>query len=467
MAPKTTSTRTSDVKTTEEPSSQPEITSLLERAAAGKDPLEQLLAAWAIVPAEEIAEAIERVPREDLEPIVAGTAVEGLARLTRLDTARDPRVSATYVRWLAAPPWHATGSRPFYTSLFKRLLAIGDPRALAQLPKAAKQVEKTIKGASMRGWLVEAIGKACAALAKAPPVLSAGDRALVTQAANLVATAPRSAPKVSKATQAAAELLAAIRANPADDGARQVYADILSEKGDPRGEFITMQLARSGREPTSKERGRELAFLRKHLRVWLGELSAVSGALGSWNVAVGPGFVGWDIRFERGFLAEVMARGSDAKIRSVAGHPDFATVECLLAEDPALLVATELPALELLATSSQALPVVLERPFASQLVELHVRTRELGSDLALAIRGCGTLPKLRRMTLEFYAAQFDDLLASTLAAALALPRLEKVGTSFYACEGAYERIDGRWRFTCAPRSRPGERVLEQLVALTR
>ena len=37
-------------------------------------------------------------------------------------------------------------------------------------------------------------------------------------------------------------LFAAVYARPADDGARQVLADALQELGDPRGEFISLQL---------------------------------------------------------------------------------------------------------------------------------------------------------------------------------------------------------------------------------
>ena len=46
-------------------------------------------------------------------------------------------------------------------------------------------------------------------------------------------------------TTTRAELLAAIIADPDNRAARQVYADLLQQEGDPRGEFIATQLARS------------------------------------------------------------------------------------------------------------------------------------------------------------------------------------------------------------------------------
>jgi uncharacterized protein (TIGR02996 family) len=45
------------------------------------------------------------------------------------------------------------------------------------------------------------------------------------------------------ATQDADALLAEIRTNPADDRTRLVYADVLQQRGDPRGELIALQLA--------------------------------------------------------------------------------------------------------------------------------------------------------------------------------------------------------------------------------
>ena len=43
-------------------------------------------------------------------------------------------------------------------------------------------------------------------------------------------------------------LLAAIYADPDDDAPRHVLADALIDRGDPRGEFISMQLARGRKD---------------------------------------------------------------------------------------------------------------------------------------------------------------------------------------------------------------------------
>ena len=44
---------------------------------------------------------------------------------------------------------------------------------------------------------------------------------------------------------------------------RAVFADWLSERGDPRGEFITIQLARHEGRATDAMRKREAALLKK------------------------------------------------------------------------------------------------------------------------------------------------------------------------------------------------------------
>lgn len=68
-----------------------------------------------------------------------------------------------------------------------------------------------------------------------------------------------------------AKLLAQILANPADDQARLVYADWLTEHGDPRGELITVQLALAAARSSADKRklaARERELLEKHARQW-------------------------------------------------------------------------------------------------------------------------------------------------------------------------------------------------------
>jgi uncharacterized protein (TIGR02996 family) len=69
----------------------------------------------------------------------------------------------------------------------------------------------------------------------------------------------------------------AILANPDDLGAHAAYADWLIEQGDPRGEFIQVQLALEDPKKTGRERKelqkRERELLTSHEKNWLGELA--------------------------------------------------------------------------------------------------------------------------------------------------------------------------------------------------
>jgi len=93
--------------------------------------------------------------------------------------------------------------------------------------------------------------------------------------------------------------LAAIAAEPASDEPRLVYADWLSEHGDPRGEFISVQCALASLPADAAQaqalRGREEALLAEHSLAWLRGL---------------PG--GVVHRFERGFVSMLRVTSPDA-----------------------------------------------------------------------------------------------------------------------------------------------------------
>ena len=96
------------------------------------------------------------------------------------------------------------------------------------------------------------------------------------------------------------ELLAAIIEHPDDDAPRAVYADWLTERGDPRGELITLQLAK---RPTAAQRARVEALLAAHKKTWVGRFTGQKIEHGStdklWNKTnptkweFARGFVDW------------------------------------------------------------------------------------------------------------------------------------------------------------------------------
>src|SRR5262245_7926962 len=95
-----------------------------------------------------------------------------------------------------------------------------------------------------------------------------------------------------------AAFLEAIQADPDADGPRLVFADWLQERGDPRGEFVRLQveLARlADDDPRRPELAvREQRLLAHHASAWLDELPELPPGV-EW----GP--------FERGFVASVTA----------------------------------------------------------------------------------------------------------------------------------------------------------------
>jgi uncharacterized protein (TIGR02996 family) len=71
----------------------------------------------------------------------------------------------------------------------------------------------------------------------------------------------------------------ALQADPDDRAAHSAYADLLTEQGDPRGEFVSVQLALEDEglpAPRHAElKDRERALLETHQRAWLGPLAAL------------------------------------------------------------------------------------------------------------------------------------------------------------------------------------------------
>ena len=85
------------------------------------------------------------------------------------------------------------------------------------------------------------------------------------------------AKKESALTTLRQSLEAALAADPDDLAAHSAYADHLVEQGDPRGEFIQVQLALEDESRTTTERQqlkeRESTLRQQHQREWLGDLA--------------------------------------------------------------------------------------------------------------------------------------------------------------------------------------------------
>lgn len=311
-------------------------TKSLERAAAlaedGKlaDALAPLVDAWAQSPSEALREvvlamdgALGAAPFEGdtgdwvdaakkAKPGARGPLLSSLKgpkladSVKRLEAAKawakDPRTSRAVEALLAEVPWSSDSSKPAWTAAFAVVAASGDPRFVelaATLPGTWKVRE------GIKGWLERAFAKAIAKLPGEAPALSAAD----AKHLDAVRAALAKAPKPKKATAGGrdeAALLAAVYANPTDDGPRLVYADVLQEKGDPRGEFVALQCAGADAKKAK-------ALVKQHGKQWLGALAPVLGA---------------SFEFRRGFPAVAMVKfRHQADAEKYGQLPEWATLE--------------------------------------------------------------------------------------------------------------------------------------------
>ncbi|MEO8554729.1 MAG: TIGR02996 domain-containing protein, partial [Kofleriaceae bacterium] len=281
-----------------------------------------------------IERVAERILVEAIEPTAAAIA-EATARATDADVTMiaatirrqcrtQPSLKSAAARLPADPRGAALLAELFERSPFARteaaldreildgLEAIDDPRyrplIIAAADRLAQHRRRIRRQRASLDHLVEVAGRV---RTRPPPPavttdLSAIDRAL----------APRG-PGDRDA------LLAAIVAAPASTSARLIYADLLQDAGDPRGEFITLQC-----NGGSAKREREL--LKLYERPWLGELDPLLRKSG--------------LVYRRGFVAagRLAVRG----FRAPPSQPDWQTLEELdLCEGWGEVVTAWLPTL--------------------------------------------------------------------------------------------------------------------------
>ncbi|MBK7400655.1 MAG: TIGR02996 domain-containing protein [Myxococcales bacterium] len=314
--------------------------------AAWDEALEPLIQAWRELRAPRLAALVTRASaltlptvREGGKPLElherwlrdaegADTVTIGRLLSTLLDATGSPQVSERLKAMRAWPDDPRVVDRAFElleTCPFRRgvtedglpfegravslLAQIEDPRTF---DRAEVLVAKTARA---EAWHPEAIvhrelGAQLTAFARVRPRRGLAPEELAVVEA-LESRVERALTRRSAEVGRGDELLAAIHADPTDDALRAVYADWLSERGDPRGELINLQLRRTGK-PSARER--ELVAL--HGKQWLGPLA---------NAVLKEGQ-----RWERGFLAAcVFGPKTKAAFAAADGHPTFTTVEAL------------------------------------------------------------------------------------------------------------------------------------------
>lgn len=128
--------------------------------------------------------------------------------------------------------------------------------------------------------------------------------------------------------------LAAVCAEPDDDLPRLVWADWLEDRGDPRGEFVRLQMAEHLGEPGNPARVEEL--IRTHGRKWAGPLAdwaySITWHRGCPDHLVIPAEVFLDLAsaiFEAAPVRGVTLIGAARLMREVARLPELAKLRRL------------------------------------------------------------------------------------------------------------------------------------------
>lgn len=207
-------------------------------------------------------------------------------------------------------------------------------------------------------------------------------------------------------------LFAAVFASPADDGPRHVLADALMEAGDPRGEFISLQL--QPRRTQRSERRME-KLLERHRTAFLRGLAPIvmptSEAMKCWS---------------RGFLCEasVVLEGLHVDV------PDLATLERLEVlfspAAPLELASVQMRSLrEVTRAALSAVPVLFDAPRALAVESIGLsgpgNLAQWPEAVTSLIGEARSLPRLSKLTLSTSRAQLDD--ARWLWRMPVLPRL--------------------------------------------
>lgn len=289
--------------------------------------------------AERFFEVAARRRDEDLPGLLSVLPEPGAPELpAHLDALRGrpphPTLAEALRRLLEA---RADLAAPRWRWLWRRALVMlaesGDPRVRTWLPSLVRAQRGGTPAA--RAWLEAECGLLCGGL-------------------------PRAAPTDVDPLGAVGDVSPLV---PLSDDARLVFADGLSEQGDPLGEFVTLQY-RPALAPVERRRAEELQ--RRHARRWLGPLSR----------AVRPD----GLRFERGVV--VACRLSGDRAAELTNHPAWATVRSLdlrangLSSNERLLAFLRAPVLRGLA-ELRGVPLELAYMLVTEPVAFRLEALEL------------------------------------------------------------------------------------------
>jgi len=309
----------------------------LETAMKASSPVVSMLAlcrAWALTPSTRIAKlargfarqlAVDGVPganqqeREqawfslaaragpaDVQELLATPwskkpkdAFRRLGALTRLGP--DPRIVGSLLELDTGSRYPSTSGHRFWQEVYELLLRWGSVEAVERVPKDLPASEHTSPwNAARYRAIFEPLAVRWAGRWPTEPRLPPSIVTLL-EALEL---------KLAPAQRLTQGLLSAVHAAPTEGSPRLVFADALTEQGDPRGEFIALQFAHAAGELPLGKREHMQRLLAASGRAWFDGLESQVAPLAT---------------FHQGFLREVRlaTRAPDPSA------PAWSTVECI------------------------------------------------------------------------------------------------------------------------------------------
>jgi uncharacterized protein (TIGR02996 family) len=317
----------------------------------------------------------------------------------------DPRIAMALARIVEATPTDSWASYAFYQPILRVVARTGDSRAKLILAADLAKEKSRFWNARNRGLVVDAHAELDR---QKDASLNAGEEmALAALEARFTTEF-----KVAKATaRSEADFLAAIWGAPDDDTPRAVYADWLTERGDVRGELITLQLTPS---PTPAAKKRIWTLLKKHGKAWAGPFDRFVTKEGR--------------HFTRGFLSHVVVESNVAKaaVAQTLAHPEWALIESL-----SFGYGNELCVRELLTKpwrkNLRALHGISPNHLAAlaeldRLEELHLRSDRLDDhEMRPTAPGLAAITKLKTLIYDTH----EETLVADLAQPIP-PKLERL-----------------------------------------
>lgn len=325
----------------------PRLAAVVEWLSARLGPVEPVHAqrAWCDLAKARDAFALPGL----LATLTAATFSSAEARVRALAGWEDPRITTAFLGVLSAPRYRSSGANWFYERFYAVLEAQRDPRAAPRLRGLAERYHEVVTNSYGPRMARDMRAVAERLEASAPGVeVDAATGAWLDEVernfAAELAGARRAKREEDERAGRAATWEARVAERPDDDDLRQVWADVLVELGDPRGELLNFQLMerRGGLSAAQLEQLRLVQS--RHRDRLLGTIAPkVVNAVFDRGVAVhvelGRGFgvpsldePGW--RFVRGVTLPAECWETEAWAAALARLP---RVDALMRVDPRII----------------------------------------------------------------------------------------------------------------------------------